>query len=60
MGRPRSLDYAEALRLREQGLSYPEIGRRLGVHHTTALYACNRAYRECKQRTNRARARSAS
>lgn len=32
-------DRGEAARLREEGLSYPEIGRRLGVHHTTVLLA---------------------
>lgn len=26
--------------LRETGLSFPDIGQRLGVHHTTAMHAC--------------------
>ena len=31
--------------LREAGLSYPTIGKRLGIRHTTALYAQRRAVR---------------
>lgn len=34
-GKPRSFDYAEAARLRNAGVSYPEIARRFGVHPTT-------------------------
>lgn len=26
--------------LREAGMSYPEVGRSLNVHHTTAMHAC--------------------
>lgn len=26
--------------LRETGLSFPDIGHRLGVHHTTVMHAC--------------------
>lgn len=51
-GRPVTTDYAEAQRLRDQGLSYPEIGRRLGIHHTTAMYACDPKFRKRKQRAN--------
>jgi orotate phosphoribosyltransferase-like protein len=56
-GRPVSVDYAEAQRLRAQGLSYPEIGRRLDIHHTTAMYACDPQFRHRKRQSNRDRAR---
>jgi hypothetical protein len=44
-GRPRSFDYDEAKRLRSEGLSYREIGRRLGVSDTAVQRACDPAYR---------------
>lgn len=34
--------HAAAWLLREQGMSLPEIGRLLGLHHTTVLYGCRK------------------
>jgi hypothetical protein len=45
MGRPRSFDYSEAQALRAQGLSYREIGERLGVSGNSVARACDPAYR---------------
>lgn len=35
-------DIAIILQLRKDGITYSEIGRRFGVHHTTILYFCKR------------------
>lgn len=45
MGRPRSFDYDQAQALRAEGLTYMEIGRRLGVSANAAAKACDPAYR---------------
>lgn len=45
MGRPRSFDYDEAKRLRKLGLSYDEIGVRLGVSTNAVARACDPAFR---------------
>lgn len=45
MGRPRSFDYDEARRLHALGLSYVEIGNRLGVSDTSVARACDAGYR---------------
>lgn len=39
----RKFDWDEAKRLREEGLTYEEIGRRLGVSAVAAHYACDPA-----------------
>ncbi len=41
MNRARKFDWDEAARLRELGLSYAEIGRRLGVSDTAVYYVLN-------------------
>ncbi|MEW6481955.1 MAG: hypothetical protein AB1397_02970 [bacterium] len=38
-GRPRKLDPVKALKLRLEGYSYPAIGRKLGVDHSTVISA---------------------
>ena len=43
MSRPRKFDWNEARRLRAQGLTYAEIGRRLGVSDYAIKYACSDA-----------------
>lgn len=51
----RNLRNALILYLREQGWSYPKIGKRLGIDHTTAIYVCDPQNRE--RRRIRARER---
>jgi hypothetical protein len=41
MGRPRTFDYDEARRLRATGLTYEEIGQRLGVSDQAVGLACD-------------------
>ena len=53
VARPRSFDYDEALRLRDQGLSYAEIGARLGVSDTAARNACDPRARIQQRRATR-------
>lgn len=45
-GRSRSFDYDEAKRLRADGLTYAEIGKRLGVSGNAAAMACDPAFRK--------------
>lgn len=41
-GRVRSLDYAKALSMRAEGLTYAEIGRRLACSQSAVVKACRR------------------
>jgi hypothetical protein len=54
MGRPRAFDWDEAKRLRAQGLTYREIGERLGVSGQSVMCACDAAVR----RRHRAQSRT--
>jgi len=49
MGRPRAFDYDVARRLRKQGLTYRQIGDRLGVSGNAANRACNPAFNRRQQ-----------
>lgn len=49
MGRPRKFDWDEARRLRAEGLTYREIGERLGVSHHAVNCACDAAVRMRKR-----------
>jgi hypothetical protein len=52
MARQKSFDWQEAVRLREAGLSYPQIAAQLGVDHKSVYLAVNpqkRAEREARR-----------
>lgn len=55
MSRPRAFDYEEARRLRREGLSYVEIGRRLGVSANSAAKACDPGFRRRQDEAARRR-----
>lgn len=53
MSRPRSFDWDEAQRLRAAGLTYVEIGRRLGVSANSVACACDPAFRARQRAASR-------
>lgn len=53
MGRPRAFDWDEAKRLRATGLTYKQIGERLGVSAHSVNCACNPALRRRQRAATR-------